>query len=1141
MNDAWARQRALDPGASFIVRAPAGSGKTGLLTQRILRLLTVMEHPGELVAITFTRKAAAEMRHRVLAALASASGPQPQAPHEALTWALARDALPQAQRWGLLEQPTRLRIRTIDALCGWLTRRLPVVAQLGAPPHIADDCDALVQEAARATLRPREPVAAAHREALEILLDHLDWDRGRAISLLTSLLHRRDQWLRHVVPFWSAEGASWDALRRAMDIVLEEILLEELAPLAQAVPRARREEILELGRGAAGRLPPERNHLPLAALADAAGFPQARLEDIPLWEAVANLLLTSGGDYRKPRGLNVNLGFPPTQREDKARMAALLDALQREAPELPTLLGRLALLPPRSHSDEQWRVMQALFRVLRTAVLELLGVFRTRGQVDHVEVARRALLALGDAEDPTDLAFQLDGSLRHLLVDEFQDTSRGQFELLTRLTARWSPQGGQTLFLVGDPMQSIYRFREAEVGLFARAQRHGVGGMMLESLELQVNFRSCPGLVAWCNRVFPDLMPAGEAARGAGGVVFEPAQAVLPEQAEPAVLWHGDVGTRASASQREAQAVVARVQSVRAAHPGESIAILVRGRPHLAAIAPALRAAGIPLLALDIDPLARRAGVRDLLTLTRALLDPCDRIHWLALLRAPWCALTRAELVQVAGDGVPGTLIRRLEDPLLLAALAPAVARRVTHLTAVVRTAWAERRRLPLRRWVAGAWVALGGPATLSRPGDLEDAESFLAALEPLERAGDLVDPGRLETALARLYAAPDASGDNPVHLMTIHKAKGLEFHHVLLPGLHRGGQRDATGLLAWMERPEAPPGRGLLLALRARSDSAQADTVHRYLLKEEQRRSDQELVRLLYVAATRARRQLHLFASLEEPRRGDGDLHEAAPRLGSFLHLLWRSCAEEFHRHVPEPALTPLGEGGGPSPHQVPLWSLAPSWCPPPPPPALEGREQALSPSGEDATLATPDFLWAGAAIRQEGVVIHRWLRRLAQDGLETWPPQRVAGLGGVVAAQLADAGVPPDLLAASVGHVLAALQNTLGDPTGRWILSASTGAACEFELAAVIAGECRHLVMDRTFVDQGVRWIIDYKSGTHGGGGLEAFLDAEVQRYRGQLSRYAQAMAAWQRSRGEQSTLRVGLYYPRLAVLRHWDPSQA
>ncbi len=164
-------------------------------------------------------------------------------------------------------------------------------------------------------------------------------------------------------------------------------------------------------------------------------------------------------------------------------------------------LQRLRELPAPDHDSDA--VVRALARLLKLAAAELWLVFREAGEVDFGELAARAIAALGDEMDPTELGLRLDYRIRHLLVDEFQDTSPTQIELLQRLTAGWQPGDGRTLFAVGDPMQSIYRFRKADVGLFLNVATRGIGALRLTPLRLSRNNRSCPEVVDWINACFP--------------------------------------------------------------------------------------------------------------------------------------------------------------------------------------------------------------------------------------------------------------------------------------------------------------------------------------------------------------------------------------------------------------------------------------------------------------------------------------------------------------------------------------------------------------------------------------------------------------------------------------------------------------
>ena len=256
------------------------------------------------------------------------------------------------------------------------------------------------------------------------------------------------------------------------------------------------------------------------------------------WEGLAVLLLTGEGTWRKR--LTKNEGFPaPSSTKDKEEKARLTEMKQRMTTLLESLQGedafreQLALLrelPPHQYTDGEWETLQALVELLRIAAAHLELVFSEQGQVDFPALAQAAIRALGEPEAPTDLALALDYRIRHLLMDEFQDTSFNQYELLKRLTAGWQPEDGHTLFVVGDPMQSIYRFREAEVGLFLAAREHGIGQVPLEFLRLAVNFRSQQGIVDWINQHFPDVLPADDNVAG-GAVSYAPSTAFHPQLA----------------------------------------------------------------------------------------------------------------------------------------------------------------------------------------------------------------------------------------------------------------------------------------------------------------------------------------------------------------------------------------------------------------------------------------------------------------------------------------------------------------------------------------------------------------------------------------------------------------------------------
>lgn len=195
-------------------------------------------------------------------------------------------------------------------------------------------------------------------------------------------------------------------------------------------------------------------------------------------------------------------------------------------------------------------------------------------------------------------------------------------------------------------------------------------------------------------------------------------------------------------------------------------------------------------------------------------------------------------------------------------------------------------------------------------------------------------------------------------------------------------------------------------------------------------------------------------------------------------------------------------------------------------------------APPEPDGERALVEFSWAGESARLVGTVVHGWLQRIAGRGAGRpgWDEHRIGALAARVEQELGQLGLPAGERPTAVARVLAALQASLGDERGRWVLAGRAGAASELRLTGVDGGRLVNVAIDRTFVDAGVRWVIDYKTGTHEGAGRDAFLDREVERYRPQLERYAQLMAGL-----GPEPVRCGLYFPLMAGWREWAPGSA
>ena len=1107
------RLAALDPTTSFIVQAPAGSGKTELLIQRYLTLLATVPFPESIVAVTFTRKAAGEMRQRVVDALRKAAqDSSPKRDHERQTWELSRRVLARDHEleWRLIAHPSRLRIQTIDSLCGMLVGQMPWLSRMGAGAKPEEKAEYLYREAARITIDLLQD-NDSRGAAMERLLSHLDNNVGIVESLLTGMLRSRDHWLRHIVPNMGSED-----LRPALQSAMQQVIADELKIVRALFPPELISDTIALVNFAGQNLSGKRPDVDIVRCVGLKETPGTGYEDHIAWRGLADLFLTKDGSRRKK--LDVNHGFPPRPdcKAEKARCLAM------EFPaKFITALHSIRMLPPVEFSERQWAVLGALTELLPVAAAQLKVIFQREGKVDFTEVAHAASVALGTRDNPTDLAFSLDCRIEHLLVDEFQDTSQSQFELLEKLTCEWQPGDGRTLFLVGDPMQSIYGFREAEVALFLKARDHGVGNIRLTPLELSVNFRSNTGIVNWVNNALGAAFPTDED-MFRGAVTYKKSVAFEEGHPSRAVEIHPSFDKE---WRSEAEKIVDIIRKSRRDNESGTIAVIVRSRTHLPAIVNALRTSNEKFMAVEIDRLGIRSVVQDLLALTAALLHLGDRKAWLSLLRAPWCGLTLADLQSVVGSDFQSAIWDLLNDESRMQEISAEGRTRIDRIKSVLAAAIDERGRLPLRRWVEATWIALGGPACLEDATGLEDAAAYLDLLESSASGMDLRDPERFFDDVDGLFARPDALSDGKLQLLTIHKAKGLEFDTVILPGLGRYSQADAPKLLLWLEYVDRSKNSRLLMA-PIKQSGTDSDPTYTYLRKIRAAKAANESMRLLYVAATRARSHLHLLGHTEIDLKS-GTVKEPDSR--SLLKRFWPAAsptfenAAELHRRtmVEKPKVLPL------SPPGIPLRRLSASWQAVPTPPDIDWQPSAsIANPDEDAGRDHVTFEWATDLQRHVGIVVHAMLQNaVEEDDFET--------RSSTVAAALSAQGLSGERLREGMIRVEKALRATVTDPRGRWILRRHMEDQREYSLGGLVDGRVRHFVLDRTFVDDaGIRWIIDYKTGSHEGGNLEAFLDNEQARYRSQLENYRLLM-----SRLDSRRIRLGLYFPMLQAWREWN----
>jgi ATP-dependent helicase/nuclease subunit A len=1091
MTDQHVRDAALAIDRHLLLQAPAGSGKTTVLSQRFLAALASVEEPEEVLAITFTRKAAAEMRERVLLAL---EGTLDSAPGEQPRWAALRDAvLEQAARrdWQLAELPARLRIQTIDSLCHEIARAMPLLGRMQQQLQVVDDADPLLHEAALQTLRYADAQAEYQQDA-DRLLQRLENDWPRACKLLAGLLPTRNRWLQVLANTLPEE------LGARVQASLERIATETMREAAEALGAELLAEGVRLARES-------------AAHGGEAGWQAGSWRE---WQGLAQIAIKDDGEWRA--SVDKRHGFPTSDRPLKQRWKSWLDDV-KSVPGMLSRLRHLQGLPDPVVDDEERAALASLSRLLLLCGSQLKLVFQQRGQVDHSEVAAVARQALTDMGTPTELTLRQTLRVRHILVDEFQDTSPDQLDLVEALTSGWDDDIERSLFLVGDPMQSIYLFRNSEVGLFLRTRAEGVGHIRLEALRLGRNFRSVPRLVEWANEAFARIFPAVEDLRSSA-VTFLQAQAARATQSggEDAVrIWP----QTAAGPQIEAEQIATEIVRLRKEHPEWRIAVLVQTRTLAPPVLMQLARAGVPALGVELASLAERPVVRDLIAIGQALTDGGDRAAWLALLHSPACGLSLRELQALCGDDLSTPLIDMLEqgprEP-----LAAELRRRLERITPLLLEAWSGRGRTDVATAAESLWRRLGGWHACRDEAERSAALQYLAALRRAGESEGILSSSRLREIAERLRDAGTAAGDNPVEILTIHHSKGLEWDVVFVPGLGRGTRPDQPPLLQWLELPAPGSDTDLLLAVRSLSEGGASDALSRYIAGLRRERQDNERVRLVYVAVTRARHRLYLSGHAPWRRKEQ----QWMPRGGSLLQVLWPAIQEHF-KALPAPP----SDGATARPERS---NLETPWHPLPADFELPRQRQPLRveglSGGEHEFQPGPDYDWVGPAARAAGTLVHGELERFAVTGLPdaaTLPART-----GFFVARLRELGLGTARAQQLATDIVERLQRLVGDPRAHWLFSASQAdARSEWRLSGVVDGQLRSAVIDRSFVAEGCRWVVDFKTSTHAGAGLEQFLESEIERYRPQLGLY-RTLA----SRAGPEPVRAALYFPWLGEFR-------
>jgi ATP-dependent exoDNAse (exonuclease V) beta subunit len=1134
ISDLDARRTALDPQRSFIVQAPAGSGKTGLLVYRMLRLLATVEKPQQVLAITFTRKATAEMRERVISLMHSAEQREKSEnafEQQGIDLAAAALAQDQKYNWRLLDAPHQLQILTIDAFCAKLTGSMPWLSRLGDRPRTTDQAAAHYSAAIEQLFNELLETDSYIAQHLKTVMLELDFNYNKARQLFSSMLAKRDQWLRHLLQ------GDLSSMRGQLEAAWQNVVDAQLHQIGEMLPEATVDELCQLACYAAGNLVTrEGMRSPFEIFNHYNGEEELTVEH---WHALAHMLLT-GNKFRKK--VDKRLGFE-AKTPSTVRMHETLAEFADDG-ELLAALNEIKSLPDASFGDADWAQLLALEKVLKSLAGLLQLRFRSTGECDHSEVTQRANLALQELENPTDLGLRMDAHLNHILVDEFQDTSHGQIELLKKLTLGWADSNElKTLFLVGDPMQSIYRFREADVSLFLQvsdnARTNIFPGLKIDALNLSENFRSSKSLVTWFNTTFENSFPSRSDVLS-GAIRYSQASCSNDDDeiACDYILSHD--------REQEAEHLLSSVQTAikELSNKNDQVAILVRTRGQLRHLLPKLQSAGIAYTGLDIQPLADLQAVIDVLTLCKAICREDDRIAWLSLLRGPWCGLCLRDLKKLVGkqDSTVWSQLESADVDGLIDALSGDAKQNLKRFMQHMRQVMAQRQQVPLASLARWAWLALGGEHTLFAASK-EDIETVFSLIADLERGGDLPSMRDLDAALSGLYAQPGSGSDEllgsdqlpKVVVSTMHKSKGLQYHTVILPGLGSPSRNADKEVLMWAEAQTANGESELLLAPFTDQSS---DSLHyQYLRHLDAKRSANESIRLMYVAATRAEKKLVLIALAKTDAKTS---ETKPPGKNTLLATVWDALEAKFSFPDSEPKKSDQEESISQTLARLPSdfvksyretinWQVS-----------LQ-LNSALSDdviSGESDTAQAFDsdappqivYEWATAVATGVGIVLHDWLQYNSSTVLNTEiGPELVQRWR----TELLNLRVPDNSIDYAVKRIIAAVKNIQSHREAHFLFRHYPDENNELTLSVIENGSVNKYRLDRTFVDdRGIRWIVDYKSTAHDNGDEAEFAAEQVRdRHKAQLEKYGFLFR-----QVDARPIQLAVYFPLLKQLIAW-----
>jgi len=1014
IDDEKVRVEVINDPSSFILSAPAGSGKTTVLAKRIVKRLLEVNDPNEIIALTFTKKAANEMRDKVQEVLKlkekTFDGPSIQK---------ELNKHSKKNNWDN-NYIGNLKIMTLDSLAFQILLKEPLLSEHPKVEGLSEHLDDLYEIAINEVIK--EP---QNYQDVEKVLLYLNENHQTIVNEFVEMIKKRDQWLPHLIDLSEFNDSKIEEFYISSYHKEMGQRIDEINELFTAL------EIEELGE----------IYIELKSKKNPELQQQFDPKNAESWKDLLSLIYTKEHTIRA---------------KFKDEMLEKISKIFNKNINKISILNDFSDVLNEDNIKDIFPIIPSLFRLLTLMYAELKIALKGKNQIDFTEVQLTAIDVL--KERPIEVVLGHDVS--HMLVDEFQDTNDSQLKFLELLINNFPNDPNKSMLVVGDSMQSIYRFRKAEVKHFINAKRDGIGGLKLENRELKRNFRSCKNIIDWCNANMPIIFPQENSDKSAAPYLpFTCGKGDLKGTGVSIHHLQTNAFTKSSLFRAEAKFVVEKIDALRKKTPSLKIAVLTRTRLTIKEILREMQRKEIPFEAIGIDQVKDQQIYQDIMSLTKALYNLDDKTYWIAILRAPWCGLDLKSLSILFEYNHDKDAWDVINDPNITNKLDENNKKRLYFLRDVIARTIGYRGRVSHRFFIESVWRMLMGDKCLKDNDDLEHIDTFLDLIDECSNSLS-INFNKLDKITDDIHITNNPNDINPVIISTIHAAKGLEYQCVILPNLNRRVKPD--------EKPLILLDGDNLISIK--NNNEKIENLFDYNWKKERVRIKNEQIRLLYVAITRAQKECHIIFSINEKKieeKGDEitikedriTKSENDPNIegNSLLNILWPIVKDEEIIKIKAENPT-VSDAYIPELRRLKIDHYSQKIEVHPTSPNHEIKKNYEN----DIHIFT-------------GILIHKYYKLIIKNQEDI--NEILYNKLDFIMAYFNDHGFKSNEIKEAYKVIISSLNSLLNSEDGKWIYQLYQDDMMEAEYLFSEENTYKTRIPDRTFIHNNKRWIVDYK----------------------------------------------------------------